>query len=247
MSAASCSRSASAARARCSSKSGRRPAFHASMKSLRMRSGSGGTEDPLQFLHAAAAALVDVFRADREALGDGGAVELLDVRQLEHRTVVVVAQRGRSPSARGSRPPAGSAPRAARRRRGRAARRRRRRARRRTDRPRRRAPTSSRGFRPRACGGAAPCGRSPCTCCARRGPRRRGTGRPRARGSSRPSRSRAGTPRRRRCRPRRAAGPVPPGNRKPLHRILMRSKLFSVRRSQVCAASASRPRSRATT
>src|SRR4051794_39432227 len=91
MSAASCSRSRSAARARCSSRSGRRPAFQASTNSLRMRSGSGGTKDLLQFLHAAAAALVDVVRGDAEALGDRVAVELLDVRELQDGAVVVVA------------------------------------------------------------------------------------------------------------------------------------------------------------
>src|SRR5215217_2642936 len=91
MSARSCTRSGSAARARCSSTSGRRPAFHASMKSLRMRSGSGGTEDLLQFLHAAAAALVDVVGRDAEPLGDGVAVELLEVGELEHLAVAVVA------------------------------------------------------------------------------------------------------------------------------------------------------------
>src|SRR5690348_4751635 len=91
MSASSCSRSGSAARARCSSTSGRRPAFHASTKSLRMRSGSGGTEDPLEFLHAAAAALVHVLRRDAQALGDRVAVELFAVRQLEHLAVAVVA------------------------------------------------------------------------------------------------------------------------------------------------------------
>src|SRR3954453_6953016 len=97
MSARSCSRSGSAARARCSSRSGLRPAFQASMKSLRMRSGSGGTEDLLQFLHTAAAALVDVVVRDAEAFGDRVAVELLDVRELEHLAVVVVAQAADGP------------------------------------------------------------------------------------------------------------------------------------------------------
>src|SRR3954454_17106806 len=91
MSARSCSRSGSAARARWTSRSGLRPAFQASMKSLRMRSGSGGTEDLLQFLHAAAAALVDVVGGDVEARRYRLAVELLDVRQLEDGAIVVVA------------------------------------------------------------------------------------------------------------------------------------------------------------
>src|SRR3954454_15350613 len=91
MSAASCSRSGSAARARCSSRSGRRPAFQASTNSLRMRSGSGGTKDLLQFLDAATAALVDVVRGDVQALCDRVAVELVDVRELEGGAVVVVA------------------------------------------------------------------------------------------------------------------------------------------------------------
>src|SRR5918911_136487 len=75
MSEASSSRRSGSTRARCSSTSGRRPAFHASMKSLRMRSGSRGTEDPLQFLQAAAAALVDVVGADLQALCDRRGVE----------------------------------------------------------------------------------------------------------------------------------------------------------------------------
>src|SRR3954464_2845586 len=90
MSPASSSRWAAATRARCSSTSGRRPAFHASMNSLRTRSGSGGTEDPLQFLQAAAAALVDAVDADAEALGDLLAVELLAVRELEDLAVLGV-------------------------------------------------------------------------------------------------------------------------------------------------------------
>src|SRR3954451_1039098 len=97
MAARSCSRSGSAARARCSSRSGLRPAFQASMKSLRMRSGSGGTEDLLQFLHAAAAALVDVVGRDAEPFGDLLAIELLDVGQLEHLAVVVVAHAADGP------------------------------------------------------------------------------------------------------------------------------------------------------
>src|SRR3954447_25741438 len=97
MSAASCSRSGSAARARCSSRSGRRPAFQASTNSLRMRSGSGGTKDLLQFLHDAAAALVDAVRADVAALLYRVSVELLDVRQLEDGAVVVVAHAGDGP------------------------------------------------------------------------------------------------------------------------------------------------------
>src|SRR4051812_30332176 len=91
MSARSCSRSSPAARARCSSRSGRRPAFQASTKSLRMRSESGATKDLLHFVQAAAAALVDVVGRDAEALGDRLAVELLAVRELEDGAVVVVA------------------------------------------------------------------------------------------------------------------------------------------------------------
>src|SRR3954447_18905031 len=91
MSPASSSRRAGSTRARCSSTSGRRPAFQASMNSLRTRSGSGGTEDPLQFLQAAAAALVDVVDADAEPFGDLLAVELLEVRELEHLAVLGVA------------------------------------------------------------------------------------------------------------------------------------------------------------
>src|SRR3954466_13735410 len=91
MSADSRSRSASAARARCSSRSGRRPAFQASTNSLRMRSGSGATKDLLQFLHAAAAALVDVVEADLKPLRDCVGIELLEVGELEHGTVVLVA------------------------------------------------------------------------------------------------------------------------------------------------------------
>src|ERR1700750_219623 len=98
MSAASCSRSGSAARATYSSTSGRRPAFHASTKSLRMRSGSGGTEDPLQFREAATAALVDVVEADARAPRDGRAVELLEVGELEHLAVLVVADLGDAPA-----------------------------------------------------------------------------------------------------------------------------------------------------
>src|SRR4051794_11700768 len=90
MSARSCSRSPAGARARCSSRSGRRPAFQASTKSLRMRSGSGATKDLLHFLQAAAAALVDVVCRDAEALGDRLAVELLAVRELEDGAVAVV-------------------------------------------------------------------------------------------------------------------------------------------------------------
>src|SRR3954451_21383340 len=97
MSPASSSRWAAATRARCSSTSGRRPAFHASMNSLRTRSGSGGTEDPLQFDQAAAAALVDVVDGDAQARGDGLGVELLEPRELEDGAVVVVAHLGDAP------------------------------------------------------------------------------------------------------------------------------------------------------
>src|SRR3954469_18114703 len=90
MSPASSSRWAGSTRARCSSTSGRRPAFQASMNSLRTRSGSGGTEDPLQFLQAAAAALVDVVDADAETLGDLLAVELLKVGELQDLAVLGV-------------------------------------------------------------------------------------------------------------------------------------------------------------
>src|SRR3954454_17104166 len=90
MSPASSSRWAGSTRARCSSTSGRRPAFQASMNSLRTRSGSGGTEDPLQFLQAAAAALVDVVDADAETLGDLLAVELLEVGELQDLAVLGV-------------------------------------------------------------------------------------------------------------------------------------------------------------
>src|SRR5918911_2255110 len=98
MSEASSSRRSGSTRARCSSTSGRRPAFHASMNSLRTRSGSGGTEDPLQFLQAAAAALVDVVEADAQALGDRLAVEALQVGELEDLAVLGVAHLGDPPA-----------------------------------------------------------------------------------------------------------------------------------------------------
>src|SRR4051812_18287454 len=62
-----------------------------------MRSVSGGTEDPLQFDQAAAAALVDVVDGDAEARGDGLGVELLQPRELEDGAVVVVADLGDAP------------------------------------------------------------------------------------------------------------------------------------------------------
>src|SRR5262245_2174819 len=68
------------------------------MKSLRMRSGSGGTEDLLQFRQAAAAALVHVGEADAEPLGDRARVELLQVSELEDGAVVVVAHLGDAPA-----------------------------------------------------------------------------------------------------------------------------------------------------
>src|SRR3954463_10622101 len=98
MSPASSSRWAGSTRARCSSTSGRRPAFQASMNSLRTRSGSRGTEDPLQFLQAAAAALVDVVDADAETLGDLLAVELLEVGELEDLAVLGVSHLRDPPS-----------------------------------------------------------------------------------------------------------------------------------------------------
>src|ERR1700750_1697672 len=68
------------------------------MKSLRMRSGSGGTEDLLQFRQDAAAALVHVVDADAEAFGDGGRVELLELGELEDGAVVLVAHLGDAPA-----------------------------------------------------------------------------------------------------------------------------------------------------
>src|SRR6478672_7476385 len=68
------------------------------MKSLRMRSGSGGTEDLLQLRQAATAALVHVVEADAEPLGDRGGVELLQMGELEDGAVVVVAHLGDAPA-----------------------------------------------------------------------------------------------------------------------------------------------------
>src|SRR4051794_10388794 len=91
MSAASASRWVSATSRRCASTSGRRPAFQASMNSLRIWSGFAGTEDPLHLPLPAAAPLVEVVHGDAEAAGDRGAVQLLQPRQLQHRAVALVA------------------------------------------------------------------------------------------------------------------------------------------------------------
>src|SRR3954451_20183965 len=88
------SRSSSATRARCSSIEGRRPAFHESMNSLRTRSRSVVTEDLLQFVLSALAALVHVGDCDVQSLGDLLAGQLLDEGQLEDRAVILVLQLG---------------------------------------------------------------------------------------------------------------------------------------------------------
>src|SRR3954453_6476878 len=259
MSARSCSRSGSAARARCSSRSGLRPAFQASMKSLRMRSGSGGTEDLLQFLHTAAAALVDVVVRDAEAFGDRVAVELLDVRELEHLAVVVVAQAADGPvhERLGLLPAlllevrvvgAGAQLRVVRGEGGVV----------------RAAVAAVVPRRVEAAGGVllvaellaaevqareghdAGHGRAELAGLALAGDRAR------ASWPSPPPRKPAPIAMTRRYASEAAlsassrGSPGPLGKRKPRQRILIRSKLFSARRSQICAASASRPRSRAT-
>src|SRR3954454_18151786 len=90
MSSSSPSRSSSGTRARWPSMSGRRPAFHESMNSLRIRSRSVVTEDLLQFGDAALAALVDVGQGDVEPFGDLLAGQPLDEGQIQHGAVVVV-------------------------------------------------------------------------------------------------------------------------------------------------------------
>src|SRR5215218_7981429 len=97
MSAASASRSGSPTRPTWASTSGRRPAFQASMNSLRTWSGFAGTEDPLHLPLPAAAPLVEVVHGDVEPAGDGRAVELLEPCQLEHRAVALVADLGDRP------------------------------------------------------------------------------------------------------------------------------------------------------
>src|SRR3954469_18157390 len=92
MSSSSSSRSASGTRARCSSMSGRRPAFHESMNSLRIRSRSVVTEDLLQLVHATLAALVHVGQGDPQLVGDLVVGKLLDQAQFEDRAVVVVGE-----------------------------------------------------------------------------------------------------------------------------------------------------------
>src|SRR4051812_27645773 len=94
---ASSSRSPAGARARNASTSGRRPAFQSSMNSLRLRSRSVLTQNPLQFANAAAAALEDVVQGDAEPLHDLLGGKLLDVGQLEQLTVVVVLDLGDRP------------------------------------------------------------------------------------------------------------------------------------------------------
>src|SRR3954453_7802344 len=90
MSSSSPSRSFSETRARCSSMSGRRPAFYESMNSLRTRSRSVVTEDLLQFVQAASAALVDVVEAGVDPCSDVLAGKLFDDGELQDRAVVVV-------------------------------------------------------------------------------------------------------------------------------------------------------------
>src|SRR3954454_19255682 len=103
MSSSSPSRSSSATRARCSSMSGRRPAFHESMNSLRTRSRSVVTEDLLQFLQAAAAALVDVVEAGVDPCGDLLARKLFDEGELEDGAVAVVGDLAGAPADEGDR------------------------------------------------------------------------------------------------------------------------------------------------
>src|SRR5438552_1072409 len=67
------------------------------MNSLRTWSRSGVTEDPLQFLEAALAALVDVVGGDAETLHDLGGGELLDKSQFEYLAVLVVGDLGDAP------------------------------------------------------------------------------------------------------------------------------------------------------
>src|SRR3954454_3207784 len=107
MSSSSPSRSSSATRARCSSMSGRRPAFHESMNSLRTRSRSVGTEDLLQFFQAAAAALVDVVEAGVDPCGDLLAGKLFDEGEREDGAVAVVGDLADAPVDERDRLPAG--------------------------------------------------------------------------------------------------------------------------------------------
>src|SRR3954452_25297702 len=103
MSSSSPARSSSETRSRCSSMSGRRPAFHESMNSLRTRSRSVVTEDLLQVSLAACAALIDVVDAGVDPCGDLLAGKLFEVGELEDSPVAVVGDLADAPVDEGDR------------------------------------------------------------------------------------------------------------------------------------------------